>query len=122
MRLLTASLLLASSLVVAANPPASGLVQVGSFGANPGALTMYTYTPAGLASGRPLVVALHGCTQPAADYYTHSGWPELADRWRFEVVFPQQSSANNLMRCFTWFSTADATRGNGEAASLKPME
>jgi len=120
-RLLAAGLVLASSLVVAADPPASGLVQVGSFGANPGALAMYTYTPSGLAAGRPLVVALHGCTQTAADYYTHSGWPELADRWRFEVVFPQQSSANNLMRCFTWFSTADDTRGNGEAASVKSM-
>ena len=68
-----------------------------------------------------MVVALHGCTQSAADYYAHSGWPELADRWRFEVVFPQQSTANNSLKCFNWFSTADDTRGNGEAASVKSM-
>jgi poly(hydroxyalkanoate) depolymerase family esterase len=105
----------------AADPPASSLVQVSSFGTNPGALSMYTYTPAGLAKGRPVVVALHGCTQTASDYYTHSGWPALADRWQFEVVFPQQSSANNSSQCFNWFLTAKDTRGNGEAASIKSM-
>ncbi|WP_103347494.1 PHB depolymerase family esterase [Amycolatopsis sp. CA-128772] len=107
--------------VAAADPPPSSLVPVSSFGANPGALAMYTYTPAGLEAGRPVVVALHGCTQSAADYYAHSGWPGLADRWRFEVVFPQQSTANNSSKCFNWFSTADDTRGNGEAASVRSM-
>ena len=34
-----------------------------AFGANPGALTMLSYAPAGLPPGAPLVVALHGCTQ-----------------------------------------------------------
>lgn len=104
-----------------ADPPASSLVQVSSFGANPGALSMFTYTPAGLGSDRPLVVALHGCTQSASDYYAHSGWPELADRWKFEVVFPQQSTANSQQKCFNWFLTGDDTRGNGEAASIKAM-
>jgi poly(3-hydroxybutyrate) depolymerase len=112
---------LPASPAMAADPPPSSLVQVSSFGSNPGALSMYTYTPAGLATGRPVVVALHGCTQTASDYYTHSGWPALADRWQFEVVFPQQSSANNSSQCFNWFSTADDTRGNGEAASIKSM-
>ncbi|UOX90201.1 PHB depolymerase family esterase [Amycolatopsis sp. FBCC-B4732] len=107
--------------VAAADPPPSSLVQVPDFGANPGALAMYTYTPAGLEAGRPVVVALHGCTQSAADYYAHSGWPALADRWRFEVVFPQTSTANNSLKCFTWFDPADDTRGKGEAASVKSM-
>ena len=107
--------------VAAADPPPSSLVQVPDFGANPGALAMYTYTPAGLGTSRPVVVALHGCTQSAADYYAHSGWPELADRWRFEVVFPQTSTANNSLKCFTWFDPADDTRGKGEAASIKSM-
>lgn len=122
MRVLTA---LIAALGLAATPAAasqsSGLVQVPAFGANPGALSMFTYTPAGLPAGRPLVVAMHGCTQTASDYYAHSGWPALADRWRFEVVFPQQSSANNWLSCFNWFSLADDTRGNGEAASIKSM-
>jgi poly(hydroxyalkanoate) depolymerase family esterase len=122
---LTASVAVVAALpansATAADPPASSLAPVSSFGANPGALSMFTYTPAGLPTGSPVVVALHGCTQTASDYYTHSGWPALADRWKFEVVFPQQSSANNSSLCFNWFSTADDTRGNGEAASIKSM-
>lgn len=79
---------------------------------------MFTCTPAGLAPGRPVVVALHGCTQGAADYYAHSGWAALADRWQLEVVFAQTSSTKNALSCF---STADSTRGNGEAASIKSV-
>ena len=33
-----------------------------SFGNNPGNLRMFKFVPDGLAAGRPLVVALHGCT------------------------------------------------------------
>jgi poly(hydroxyalkanoate) depolymerase family esterase len=103
-------------------PAAAGaLVSVPSFGSNPGALAMFTYTPAGLPASAPLVVAMHGCTQTANDYFTHSGWAELADTYKFVVVFPQQSAANNSLQCFTWFSTADDTRGSGEAASVKSM-
>ena len=57
-----------------------------SFGSNPGALAMYTYTPTGLPSDAPLVVAMHGCTQSANDYFTHSGWAELAV---LEILAPQ---------------------------------
>lgn len=104
-----------------ADPPRSALVAVNSFGADPGALSMYTYTPAGLGAGRPVVVALHGCTQSAWDYYTHSGWPALADRWQFTVVFPQQSSANHPQKCFNWYTPADTARGRGETASITSM-
>ncbi|GGN65314.1 hypothetical protein GCM10010112_26530 [Actinoplanes lobatus] len=69
---------------------AATLTQVGSFGSNPGALRMYFYVPTGLPAGRPLVVALHGCTQSAQDYYSHSGWPKYADLYRAAVVFPNR--------------------------------
>lgn len=104
-----------------ASAAAGSLVQVSSFGSNPGALAMYTYTPASLPASAPLVVALHGCTQTATDYFSHSGWAELADRYRFAVVFPQQSSANNSSQCFNWYLTSADTRGAGEAASVKSM-
>lgn len=104
-----------------ARAAAGPLVEVGSFGDNPGALAMFSYTPAGLPAGAPLVVALHGCTQSANDYFAHSGWAELADTYRFAVVFPQQSTANNSLRCFTWFTPADSGRGVGEAQSVKSM-
>jgi poly(hydroxyalkanoate) depolymerase family esterase len=113
---------LAAALSVAGTAHAAAtLTQVTGFGSNPGALNMYSYVPTGLASGKPLVVALHGCTQSASDYYTGAGWPKYADLYGFTVVFPEQTSANNANKCFNWFQTSDATRGQGEALSVKQM-
>ncbi|MFG3549716.1 PHB depolymerase family esterase [Streptomyces sp. NPDC047725] len=100
---------------------AGGPTQVTGFGSNPGNLSMFSYVPAGLPSGAPLVVALHGCTQSAADYHAHSGWAELADAYGFAVVYPQTGPANNALSCFTWFDPADSTRGRGEAESVAQM-
>ncbi|MFJ1612235.1 PHB depolymerase family esterase [Streptomyces sp. NPDC088249] len=122
----TAALVLVAAVpgtVAAAQPAAAagGLEQVTAFGTNPGNLQMYEYSPAGLPANAPLVVALHGCTQTATDYYTHSGWPEYADRWGFAVVFPQTTSANNALSCFGWFDPAEDSRDRGEAASIVQM-
>lgn len=116
--------LLAATLSTTAAQPAAaagGLQQVTGFGSNPGNLQMYEYTPAGLPANAPLVVALHGCTQTADAYYADSGWAELADRWGFDVVFPQTTAANNALSCFGWFDPAEDTRGKGEAASVVQM-
>src|SRR6185437_14285597 len=96
----------------------STLTQISSFGANPGALQMYDYVPTTPAANAPLVIALHGCTQSASDYYSASGWPKYADLWGFDLVFPQQTSSNNSEDCFDWFTPSDDSRGDGEAASI----
>lgn len=100
---------------------AASLQEVTGFGTNPGALRMFRYVPDGLPAGRPVVVAMHGCTQNASGYGTGSGWTQLADRWGFSVVLPQQQSGNNASNCFSWFQTGDIQRGQGEAASLAQM-
>lgn len=100
---------------------AASLQEVTGFGSNPGALRMFRYVPDGLPAGRPVVVALHGCTQNASGYGTGSGWLQLADRWGFSVVLPQQQSANNASFCFNWFQSGDIARGQGEAASVAQM-
>ncbi|MFI0720866.1 PHB depolymerase family esterase [Streptomyces sp. NPDC021224] len=105
----------------AAPARAAGLTQVSSFGSNPGNLTMYEYAPANLPSGAPLVVALHGCTQSAADYFANSGWQKYADLWGFALVLPQTGAANNALSCFSWFDSAKDSRGKGEAASVVSM-
>lgn len=102
----------------AAAPP---LQEVTGFGSDPGALRMFRYVPEGLPAGRPVVVALHGCTQNAAGYGPASGWTELADRWGFSVVLPQQQPANNPKSCFDWFQSGDIAHGRGEAASVAQM-
>ncbi|MFJ9727110.1 alpha/beta hydrolase family esterase [Streptomyces sp. NPDC101209] len=109
------------ALIPSGQARAASLQEVTGFGSNPGALRMFRYVPAGLPAGRPVVVALHGCTQDAAGYGTGSGWIQLADRWGFSVVLPQQTSANNVSSCFDWFQTGDIERGQGEAASIAQM-
>src|SRR5205807_1285970 len=63
----------------------------------------------------------HGCTQNASGYGTTSGWVDLAQRWQFSVLLPQQQSANNSNSCFNWFQLGDITRGQGEAESIAQM-
>ncbi|MBV8758051.1 MAG: PHB depolymerase family esterase [Deltaproteobacteria bacterium] len=100
------------------------LVQVSSFGSNPGGLNMYEYVPSGLPAGRPLVVVMHGCTQTAAAM-TNAGWNQLADQYQFAVVYPEQTSAHNPVECFNWAgeygNLADITRGQGENESIIQM-
>ncbi|GGO37717.1 extracellular catalytic domain type 1 short-chain-length polyhydroxyalkanoate depolymerase [Streptomyces lasiicapitis] len=123
--LAAAALLVAPSLPAATAAPAARAAapvqEVTGFGTNPGQLKMFRYVPDGLARGRPVVVVLHGCTQNAAGYGTGSGWTELADRWGFSLVLPQQQPLNNISSCFNWFQTGDTARGQGEAASVAQM-
>ncbi|MGW0606083.1 extracellular catalytic domain type 1 short-chain-length polyhydroxyalkanoate depolymerase [Streptomyces sp. NPDC002640] len=119
---LSAVLALLLALFAAPAPAsAASLTQVTGFGTNPGNLQMYAYVPDGLPAGAPLVVALHGCTQSAPDYHSHSGWAKYADLYRFAVVYPHTSSANNANSCFNWFQPSDYGRGQGEALSVKQM-
>lgn len=113
---------IAATVLIGSSPAgAATLTQVTSFGSNPGNLIMYAYRPDGLPPGAPLVVAMHGCTQSANDYYANSGWRKYADLWGFALVFPEQKSGNNANRCFNWFESADIGRGQGEALSIRQM-
>jgi poly(hydroxyalkanoate) depolymerase family esterase len=82
---------------------------------------MFAYLPDELAPSAPLVVALHGCTQSASDYDVETGWAQLADRWRFALLLPEQRPGNNSALCFQWFSKKHARRQKGEAASIAQM-
>jgi poly(hydroxyalkanoate) depolymerase family esterase len=102
----------------------SSISAVASFGDNPGALKMYEHVPAGLASGAPAVLVLHGCMQSATDS-AQTGWNELSDELKFLVVYPEQQTGNNAMRCFNWAGEygdpANLVRGKGENQSVKSM-
>ncbi|MFF7449272.1 MULTISPECIES: PHB depolymerase family esterase [unclassified Streptomyces] len=119
--LITVLTALLAVLLTPAPASAASLQEVTGFGSNPGALRMFRYVPDGLPAGRPVVVALHGCTQNAAGYGTGSGWTRLAERWGFSVVLPQQQPANNASLCFNWFAAGETGRGQGEAASVAQM-
>jgi poly(hydroxyalkanoate) depolymerase family esterase len=97
------------------------LRELTGFGTNPGNLRMFAYAPKDLPRRAPLVIALHGCTQTAADYDHGTGWSSLADSLGFAVVYPQQQPANNPKNCFSWFLPGDIARGDGEALSIREM-
>ncbi len=102
-------------------PGTTSLSEVAPFGDNPGGLRMLVHTPVASAAGAPLVVVLHGCTQTAAAYAEGAGWIELADRYGFVLLCPEQTRANNPNLCFNWFQDGDTQRGGGEAASIHAM-
>ena len=97
------------------------LRELTGFGANPGNLRMFAYAPKDLPPKAPLVIALHGCTQTAAEYDHGTGWSSLADSLGFAVVYPQQQPAYNPKNCFSWFLPDDIARGHGEARSIREM-
>lgn len=98
--------------------------EVTGFGSNPGALRGYKYVPENMPADAPLVLALHACSQTAADF-RRAGWEALADQWKFYVLYPEQQTANNAARCFNWAGEygvpTNLTRGEGENQSIKQM-
>lgn len=115
------SLLVGTVGLTAVPAQAAGLQEVTGFGSNPGNLRMFRFVPDGLPAGRPLVVALHGCTQSAAGYDSATGWARWAGEWGFALLLPEQKVLNNPSSCFNWFQPGDASRGSGEAESIRQM-
>lgn len=105
----------------ASQAKAARLSEQTAFGSNPGQLRMLEYIPDRLQNRPPLVVVLHGCTQTAGGYDLGTGWSALADRLGFALLLPEQKRENNPNNCFNWFSPKDATRGRGEALSIRQM-
>ena len=97
------------------------LKETTGFGENPGQLRMFSHVPPGAGADSPLVVVLHGCTQTAAGYADHAGWRELAERYHFRLLCPQQTPQNNSNGCFNWFVPIDIAREGGECHSIYSM-
>jgi poly(hydroxyalkanoate) depolymerase family esterase len=117
----TVAELVARTRTLSAVQPSGDLSPVRDFGANPGALQMWLHLPDKLAPRAPLVVVLHGCGQTADGYASGAGWVELADRYGFALLCPEQTRANNPNACFNWFERTDIERDCGEAASVAQM-
>ena len=69
----------------------------------------------------PLVVLLHGCKQDATDFARGTGMNELADEEKCLVLYPEQSSSANSMRCWNWFDAAHQSRDSGEPNMLAAL-
>jgi poly(hydroxyalkanoate) depolymerase family esterase len=106
----------------AAIAPPTGLSS-GSFTDSGGTLSYELYVPTTYHAGTPLpvVVGLHGCTEPADSYRQLSGWDTEGQAKGFIALFPQQSSSRNALTCWNWFVQADMERGSGEPAIIAGM-
>jgi poly(hydroxyalkanoate) depolymerase family esterase len=69
----------------------------------------------------PLVVLLHGCKQNATDFALGTGMNELAEAGKYLVLYPEQSSSANSMRCWNWFDAAHQSRGSGEPKMIAAL-
>jgi poly(hydroxyalkanoate) depolymerase family esterase len=78
------------------------------------------YVPSGYSPRKPepLVVMLHGCSQTALSFAASTGMNTLAERERFLVVYPEQTSDNNTLNCWNWFEPVDQEWGMGEPAII----
>ena len=94
------------------------------FGENPGNLKMSIYLPKNQTQSLdklPVVVALHGCSQNAKSMAQQTGWNELADKYNFVVLYPEQRRKNNGSNCFNWFELNDISKNAGECGSINNM-
>lgn len=113
--------ILTATVAISHPAAAASIDEVKDFGTNPGDLQSFEYVPAGLRRRAPLVVALHGANTDHALMSGTSGWRELADRYGFALLLPQQRYANNLFRAFNFNAASDNVRGRGEALSIRQM-
>jgi poly(hydroxyalkanoate) depolymerase family esterase len=74
-----------------------------------------------LATPRPLVVMLHGCTQNAADFAAGTRMNEQARERGAIVLYPEQAQRANGQKCWNWFKTQHQQRGRGEPALLAAL-
>jgi poly(hydroxyalkanoate) depolymerase family esterase len=68
-----------------------------------------------------LVVMLHGCTQSPSDFAAGTRMNEHAEGEMCIVIYPEQTQAANVSRCWNWFQSANQKRDSGEAALIAGM-
>lgn len=69
----------------------------------------------------PLLVMLHGCKQDAPDFARGTAMNTLAAQAPCLVLYPEQLTKANQMRCWNWFDTAHQGRSAGEPAMLAAL-
>jgi poly(hydroxyalkanoate) depolymerase family esterase len=115
-----AAVLVATAIVPAAAPAAGGTLTSGSYPGAGGSLHYELFVPSRATRDEPmpLVVALHGCTQTADGFRKLTHWDAEGEAKGFAVVFPEQDSSANSLRCWNFFQPGSMQRGGGEAERI----
>lgn len=100
-------------------PEVGGNFTSASYRSSAGNRSYKVFLPAGEpTSPLPLVVMLHGCTQTPDDFALGTGMNVLAADQQCVVVYPEQTSSANGLKCWNWFKSSDQQRGHGEPAII----
>ncbi|MEN3612487.1 PHB depolymerase family esterase [Plantactinospora sp. ZYX-F-223] len=111
---LASTALAATAGIVLASPAtAASLVEVTSFGDNPGGMRMHVYVPDSRPANPPIVVAMHGCGGSGPGFYSGSEFASQADRYGFIVIYPTATQQAGFGNCFDVWSAASKRRGGG---------
>ncbi|PXX66702.1 poly(hydroxyalkanoate) depolymerase family esterase [Nocardia tenerifensis] len=87
-----------------------------------GARDYYLHVPPGDPTGKPLMVYLHGCTDPQRQLAdTGFALTRLADELGFVLAYPIQTGAANERFCWNWFDPANQPRGQGESSIIADL-
>ena len=120
LRIAVPLLVAAAALVPGAATAAAGTLTPGDYNGPEGAQHYLLYVPSAYTPGTPmpLVVALHGCTQTADGFRLLTRWDAQAEAKGFIVLFPEQSSGANPMKCWNFFQDASMHRSAGDPARI----
>jgi poly(hydroxyalkanoate) depolymerase family esterase len=87
-----------------------------------GSRTYKLYVPSRYSgSPTPLVMMLHGCTQDPTQFSTGTRMNDVAEANGFLVLYPDQPTSIQSIKCWQWFDAANQQRGTGEPAALVAM-
>ncbi|KAA8886572.1 PHB depolymerase family esterase [Nocardia colli] len=93
-----------------------------SFANAAGARDYYLHVPPGDPTGKPLMVYLHGCTDPQSQLAdTGFSLTKVADELGFVLAYPIQTAAANERYCWNWFDPANQARGQGESSIIADL-
>jgi poly(hydroxyalkanoate) depolymerase family esterase len=73
------------------------------------------------AQPMPLLVLLHGCKQDALDFSHGTAMNALADEHHAMVLYPEQITSANAMRCWNWFEPNHQQAERGEPGMIAAL-
>ncbi len=73
------------------------------------------------AEPMPLIVLLHGCKQDALDFSNGTAMNALAEERQAMVLYPEQITSANALRCWNWFEPDHQKAERGEPGMIAAL-